>query len=83
MSAWISRGEQAGWLDFDGDGQTTALGDGLLMGRSLMGIRGADLLPKAIRTDSPLLGGHEVGDLSGEQQTWVAEQIQQRIAALS
>ena len=83
VSAWISRGAQAGWLDFDGDGQTTALGDGLLMVRSLMGIRGGDLLPKAIGTDSPLLGGYEVGDLSGEQQTWVAAQIQQRIAALS
>ena len=83
VNNWISRGKHSGWLDFDGDGKTTALGDGLLMVRTLMGFHGSSLLPDAIGAESSLLGGHELADLSGDEQTWVAAQIHQRIAALS
>jgi hypothetical protein len=39
VAAWIERGRRENWLDFDGDGRTTALGDGLLMMRAMFGIR--------------------------------------------
>jgi PAP2 superfamily len=82
VAAWIERGRQENWLDFDGDGRTTALGDGLLLMRSMFGMKGDALLNKAIAPESPLLAGQRYDQLSGDERFWVAQQITERIDAL-
>jgi len=82
VAAWIERGRQENWLDFDGDGSTTALGDGLLLMRAMFGMKGDALLNKAIAPASPLLAGQRYDQLSGDERFWVAQQITDRIDAL-
>jgi hypothetical protein len=82
VAAWIERGRQDNWLDFDGDGRTTALGDGLLLLRSMFGMKGDALLNKAIAAESPLLAGQRYELLSSDERLWVGQQITDRIDAL-
>ena len=82
VDAWISQGIEAGWLDFDGDGRTTGLGDGLMLMRSLFGMRGDALLQKALAPESPLLEGYRLDQLNGDERRLVADRVQGRIEAL-
>ena len=82
VAAWIERGRQENWLDFDGDGRTTALGDGLLLMRAMFGMKGDALLNKALAPESPLLAGQRYDQLSSDERLWVGQQITERIDAL-
>ena len=55
---FIQQGMEAGYLDVDKDGKTTALGDGLMVIRQLFGaaFAGDALTNKAISTSSPYFG---------------------------
>ena len=57
ISDFIQKGIDCGALDIDGDGKTTALGDGLMIVRKLFSsaFKGDVLIDGAISTDSPLL----------------------------
>lgn len=83
VAAWIERGRQESWLDFDGDGRTTALGDGLMLMRAMFGMQGDSLLSKAIAPQSPLLDGHRYDQLTPDEKLWVGQQVLDRIQALS
>ena len=71
---FIQDGINAGDLDVDQDGDTTALGDGLMVIRRLFGpaLAGDKLIDKAISPDSPFLDtfnpaawvGHEIDKLN-------------------
>ena len=54
ITQWLDHGLQSGWLDLDGDGESTALGDGLMIMRGLFGMNGSALLKGALSQDSPL-----------------------------
>lgn len=82
VAAWIERGRQENWLDFDGDGRTTALGDGLMLMRAMFGMKGDALLNKALAPESPLLAGQRYDQLSSNERLWVGQQITDRIDAL-
>jgi hypothetical protein len=82
VAAWIERGRQEGFLDLDGDGRTTALGDGLLLMRGLFGMEGDALLSKVISQQSPLLGGNRFDQLTPDDKLWVGQQVHDRIDAL-
>jgi Ca2+-binding RTX toxin-like protein len=82
VAAWIDRGRQEGFLDLDGDGRTTALGDGLLLMRGLFGMQGDALLSKVIAPQSPLLGGNRFDQLTADDKLWVGQQVHDRIDAL-
>ena len=58
ISDFIQQGIDAGMLDVDKDGKTTALGDGLMVIRRLFGAAfdGAALINKAISPNSPYFG---------------------------
>jgi hypothetical protein len=83
VANWIERGRQEQWLDFDGDGRTTALGDGLMLMRAMFGMQGDALLSKALSPQSPLLEGHRYDQLSTDERLWVGQQVLDRIQALS
>jgi len=83
VAAWIDRGQQEKWLDFDGDGRTTALGDGLMLMRAMFGMQGDALLSKAISPQSPLLNGHRYDQLSPDEKLWAGQQVLDRIQSLS
>ncbi len=83
VANWIERGRQEKWLDFDGDGRTTALGDGLMLIRAMFGMQGDALLSKALSPQSPLLEGHRYDQLSTDERLWVGQQVLDRIQALS
>ena len=55
---YIQSGIDSGFLDVDQDGQTTALGDGLMIIRRLFGaaFSGSSLTNKAISPTSPYIG---------------------------
>ena len=54
-----------GTLDVDGDGKTTALGDGVMIIRNLIGpaFAGDALISKAMSSDSPYFGKTDAADL--------------------
>ena len=54
ITQWLDQGLQDGWLDLDGDGESTAFGDGLMIMRGLFGMNGSALLKGALSEDSPL-----------------------------
>ena len=83
VAHWIERGRQEQWLDFDGDGRVTALGDGLMLIRAMFGMQGDALLSKALAPQSPLLEGHRYDQLSTDERFWVGEQVLDRIQTLS
>ena len=83
IDAWISEGVSHDLLDLDGDGQTSFLGDGLMLMRSMFGIRGEGMIENAISTESPLLDGYSFNHLNGEERRWVAHQVHSRIDSLS
>ena len=74
---FIQQGIDGGLLDFDKDGKTTALGDGLMVIRNLFGaaFSGAALTDKAISPDSPLLGGKLYTSMSSSEKASVAAQV--------
>lgn len=80
---WIIQGIDQGLLDVDADGATTALGDGLLLLRSMFGVSGAALLDKSLSPQSPLLAGYRIEQLDGSEKAWISEQIASRIQDLS
>ena len=82
ITSWIEKGYDLGLLDFDGDGSTTALGDGLLMIRSMFGLQGDTLLHKAISPKSPLLNGLNFNDLDYSDKLWIGSQVTNRITSL-
>jgi hypothetical protein len=82
VAAWIERGRREHWLDFDGDGRTTALGDGLLMMRAMFGMQGDALLSKAIAPDSPLLEGYRFDQLTPDEKLWVGQRVIEQVKAL-
>ena len=83
IDAWISDGLSHDLLDLDGDGRTSLLGDGLMLMRSLFGMRGESVIKQAISTESPLLDGYSLNHLNGEERRWVAHQVQERIDSLT
>jgi len=82
VAAWIERGRQDGMLDFDGDGRTTALGDGLMLMRAMFGMQGDALLSKAVSSQSPLLAGNRYDQLSPDDKLWVGQQVLDRVDTL-
>ena len=66
----IEQGIDAGLLDVDKDGRTTALGDGLIIIRNLFGsaFSGSALIDKAISPTSPYLGGLSYATMSADQK---------------
>jgi len=66
----IQQGIDAGVLDVDKDGRTTALGDGLMVIRNLFGsaFSGTALIDKAISPSSPFLGGLTYATMSLDQK---------------
>ena len=82
VSNWISQGVERGLLDLDGDGSTRLYSDGLMLLRSMMGVMGSRLI-ESIGAGSPLLEGQALGTLSAQEKSWVAEQLEARIDAIS
>ena len=80
----IQFGIESDLLDVDRDGQTTALGDGLMVIRHLFGgaFRGKALIGKAISLNPSLLGGQELNDLSNTQYVAIASQVANTIETL-
>ena len=81
VSDHIQFGIDFGLLDVDRDGQTTALGDGLMVIRHLFGgaFQGEALISKAISESSPMMGDWVYNDLSLDQKLDIAQKIGEAI----
>ena len=82
IEAWIMQGRDQGLLDVDGDGRTGLLTDGLMIVRQMMGATD-ELLLEQLGSESRFLHGHALSGLSTTERSWVADQVQARIDALS
>ena len=80
ITQWLDQGLQDGWLDLDGDGESTAFGDGLMIMRGLFGMNGSALLKGALSEDSPLWP-HSL--LQQEGPDTVSSRITNRLDALT
>ncbi len=80
ITGWLDSGFDSGWLDFDGDGQSLAFTDGLLLMRGLVGMTGSDLTKGAISEASPLFGLLDSPFHSSES---ISQILLDRIEALS
>ena len=80
----IQQGIDAGLLDVDKDGRTTALGDGLMVIRNLFGsaFSGTALIDKAISPSSPYLGGLTYATMNGDQKLAASGLVTANIDAL-
>jgi len=80
----IQQGIDAGLLDVDKDGKTTALGDGLMVIRNLFGsaFSGTALIDKAISPTSPYLGGLTYATMSADQKLAASGLVTANIDAL-
>jgi hypothetical protein len=80
----IQQGIDAGVLDVDKDGRTTALGDGLMVIRNLFGsaFSGTALIDKAISPTSPYLGGLTYATMSADQKLAASGLVTANIDAL-
>jgi hypothetical protein len=80
----IQQGIDAGLLDVDKDGKTTALGDGLMVIRNLFGssFSGTALIDKAISPTSPFLGGLTYVTMSADQKLAASGLVTANIDAL-
>jgi hypothetical protein len=85
IHAYIQAGIDQGLLDIDRDGQTRALGDGLMLIRQLFGssFAGEALINKAISSDSRLIPqGQLLSGLDTESRRTLADQVRSEINAL-
>jgi hypothetical protein len=85
IHAYIQSGIDQGLLDIDRDGQTRALGDGLMLIRQLFGssFAGDALISKAISADSRLIpSGQVLSGLDAESRRNLADQVRSEINAL-
>ena len=80
ITHWLDHGLEGGWLDIDGNGESTAFSDGLMIMRGLLGISGSDLLRGTLSQDSPLWL-HSLGD--GAESSLASSMIMSRLDALS
>ena len=80
----IQQGIDAGLLDVDKDGRTTALGDGLMVIRNLFGsaFSGTALIDKAISPTSPFLGGLTYATMNPDQKLAASGLVTANIDAL-
>jgi len=80
----IQQGIDAGVLDVDKDGKTTALGDGLMVIRNLFGsaFSGTALIDKAISPTSPYLGGLTYATMTADQKLAASGLVTATIDAL-
>ena len=80
----IQQGIDAGLLDVDKDGKTTALGDGLMVIRNLFGsaFSGTALIDKAISPTSPFLGGLTYATMTADQKLAASGLVTANIDAL-
>ncbi len=85
VAANIQQGIDAGLLDIDKDGKTTALGDGLMIIRRLFGatFAGTALTDKAISTASPLLNGTSYSVMSMQEKEKVAMMVANNVDSLN
>ena len=84
VAANIQQGIDAGLLDVDKDGKTTALGDGLMVIRNLFGsaFSGTALIDKAISPTSPFLGGLTYATMTADQKLAASGLVTVNIDAL-
>lgn len=80
ITQWLDHGFEGGWLDLDGDGESTAFGDGLMILRGLLGFSGSALLNGALSQESPLWP-HSLGNPEGNDSA--PSIIMNRLGALS
>jgi hypothetical protein len=81
---FIQQGIDAGYLDVDKDGKTTALGDGLMVIRRLFGaaFAGTALIDKAISPSSPYLGGLSYATMTTDQKLAASGLVSANIDAM-
>jgi hypothetical protein len=84
IHAFIQQGIDAGYLDVDKDGKTTALGDGLMVIRKLIGaaFAGSALIDKAISPSSPYLGGLSYATMTADHELVALGLVSANIDAL-
>ena len=80
ITHWLDHGLEGGWLDIDGNGESTAFSDGLMIMRGLLGISGSDLLRGTLSQDSPLWL-HSLGDEA--ESSLASSMIMSRLDALT